>query len=151
MTISEPLIIEPNRHLDFGKGFYTTTNFEQALEFAKKVVRREKSGKPVVTVYEFDIETAKKQLCFLEFTEPNKDWLDYVAKNRAGEYTETVDITMGAVADDDVYVAIGLYTGGFSNLADTLKKLKIKELFNQIVFKSELSLKYLTYAGVAND
>ncbi|MBO7625503.1 MAG: DUF3990 domain-containing protein, partial [Bacteroidales bacterium] len=35
--IEIPKILEPNRALDFGKGFYTTLNEVQANGFARKV------------------------------------------------------------------------------------------------------------------
>ena len=38
--IETPLIIEPNRALDFGPGLYTILNETQASEFAKKVMDR---------------------------------------------------------------------------------------------------------------
>lgn len=35
-----PMLVESNRMLDFGPGFYTTTNREQAVRFARSVVAR---------------------------------------------------------------------------------------------------------------
>lgn len=35
--VREPKILKPNRELDFGNGFYTTTNLDQAIAFAKLV------------------------------------------------------------------------------------------------------------------
>ena len=42
-----PRIIQPNRALDFGSGFYTTTDIEQAKSWAKVVVRRSNNGIPL--------------------------------------------------------------------------------------------------------
>ena len=36
VTVEEPKILTPNRHLDFGAGFYTITNYDQALNLAGK-------------------------------------------------------------------------------------------------------------------
>ena len=36
VTVEKPRLITPNRALDFGNGFYTTTNLEQAISFAQK-------------------------------------------------------------------------------------------------------------------
>lgn len=41
---SEPKLIPQNRFLDFGFGFYTTTNKTQAIGFADKVTKRRKEG-----------------------------------------------------------------------------------------------------------
>ena len=40
LIIKEPRLIKQNRFLDFGFGFYTTTNKAQAISFAEKVFRR---------------------------------------------------------------------------------------------------------------
>ena len=53
MIVEKPKLIEQNRFLDFGYGFYTTTNVGQAENFASKVVVR-RGGKPIVNVYEYD-------------------------------------------------------------------------------------------------
>lgn len=53
IVVERPHPVEQNRYLDFGFGFYTTSNLEQAKNFALKVVRR-KGGVPTVNFYEFD-------------------------------------------------------------------------------------------------
>ena len=45
LVVSEPKLIQQNRFLDFGFGFYTTTNKAQAISFADKVTKRRKNGK----------------------------------------------------------------------------------------------------------
>ena len=54
VVVAEPKLIKQNRFLDFGFGFYTTTNKDQAIAFAEKVYRRRKSGGKIVSVYELD-------------------------------------------------------------------------------------------------
>ena len=54
VIVSEPKLIEQNRFLDFGFGFYTTTNKTQAIGFADKVVKRRKDGEKAVSMYEID-------------------------------------------------------------------------------------------------
>lgn len=44
VIVDKPRLIPQNRFLDFGFGFYTTTNKAQALAFAEKVFRRRKEG-----------------------------------------------------------------------------------------------------------
>lgn len=51
----------------------------------------------------------------------------------------------GAVANDDVYCTITLYMTEVLDKEQTLAALKIQELFNQLVFATEKSLKYLNY------
>ncbi len=58
VEVSEPRLIKQNRFLDFGFGFYTTTNKTQALGFADKVYKRYKTGSRIVSIYEMDEQTA---------------------------------------------------------------------------------------------
>lgn len=44
MTVEKLRLIKQNRYLDFGFGFYTTTNRDQAVNFAQKVTDRRKTG-----------------------------------------------------------------------------------------------------------
>ena len=37
LVVSKPKLIQQNRFLDFGFGFYTTTNKAQAISFSDKV------------------------------------------------------------------------------------------------------------------
>ncbi len=54
VIVSEPKLIQQNRFLDFGFGFYTTTNKTQAIGFADKVTRRRREGSKAVSIYELD-------------------------------------------------------------------------------------------------
>ena len=54
VIVSEPKLIPQNRFLDFGFGFYTTTNKTQAIGFADKVYKRRKEGSRIVNIYELD-------------------------------------------------------------------------------------------------
>ena len=47
VTVEQPKLIKQNRYLDFGFGFYTTTNRNQAVNFAQKVTHRRKKGRCV--------------------------------------------------------------------------------------------------------
>ena len=49
VEVAHPELIEQNHTLDFGFGFYTTTNLDQARQFAEKVVDRN-AGLGVATV-----------------------------------------------------------------------------------------------------
>lgn len=76
--------MEPNRALDFGRGFYTTLNETQAEGFARKVMDRLHSTIAIVNVYEADLEKMKAELQNVWFDSPNEAWLDYVSNNRNG-------------------------------------------------------------------
>lgn len=148
LIVSEPKLIVQNRFLDFGYGFYTTTNKVQATGFADKVTRRHKAGTPTVSIYEIDEEKAFAECTVLRFNAPDEAWLDFVSANRAGSYSgEPYDFIYGPVANDDVYTTFTLYTAGVLTKEQTIEALKIKKLYNQLVLTSEKALKFLKYVG----
>lgn len=148
LTVSEPKLVVQNRFLDFGYGFYTTTNKVQAIGFADKVTKRRKEGTPTVSIYEIDEETAFAQCSVLRFDAPNEAWLDFVSDNRSGNYKgEIYDFIFGPVANDDVYTTFTLYTAGVLSKEQTIAALKVKKLYNQLVLTSEKALSYLRFMG----
>ena len=58
VEVRTPRIIRPNRALDFGNGFYTTTNHDQAVDFARRVTGNRNSGIATVNVFEVNEELA---------------------------------------------------------------------------------------------
>lgn len=148
VTVDHPRLIRQNRYLDFGYGFYTTTNREQAVNFAQKVTERRKIGAPTLNIYSVDEAVAFKKCRLLRFDEPDEAWLEFVSANRQGTYQgERYDLIYGAVANDDVYRTITLYMTGVLDKEQTLSALKIRKLFNQLVFATEMSLQYLNFDG----
>ena len=147
MIVKEPKLIEQNRYLDFGPGFYTTTNKEQANNFAEKVVVR-RGGKATVNFYEFD-DNNLTNLKIKHFNAPDEEWLDFVSANRNGKYNgEKYDIIIGAVANDDVYRTLQVYESGLLTKEQALDALKIKKLFDQYVFASKKALSTLKFLKV---
>ena len=148
VIVSQPRLIKQNRFLDFGYGFYTTTNKAQAISFADKVTRRRGEGKKEVSIYEVDAEKAFAEGKLLRFDSPNEAWLDFVSDNRSGNYEgETFDFVYGPVANDDVYRTFTLYTAGLLTKEQTLEALKVKKLYDQLVFSTEKALSYLQFIG----
>ena len=54
VEVREPKIIVSNRTLDFGAGFYTTSNKEQAEKWSKTQTLRRRKGTPIVSCYEHE-------------------------------------------------------------------------------------------------
>ena len=145
VSVEKLALIVQNRYLDFGYGFYTTTNRAQAENFAaKECVRR--GGKAVVNVYEIADVSLLKDLHVKRFRAADEEWLDFVAANRNGSYNgEQYDLIIGAVANDDVYQTLQLYLSGLYSKEQALAALKIKKLYDQYVFASEKALAHLTF------
>jgi hypothetical protein len=140
------MLINQQRGLDFGAGFYLTTSERQAISFSEIVVRRRKCGEATVSVYEFDIETAKKSLSLCKFSGADAEWLKFVAENRVKKYAgDSYDMVMGAVANDTVMPTIQAFLGGFINEEATLITLNASKLDDQICLKSENALALLGY------
>lgn len=141
-----PMLVESNRLLDFGPGFYTTTNRKQATNFAKGVVSK-RGGAPMLNMYEFD-ESALSECFVKRFDSPSEAWLDFVSANRTGKYAgERYDLIIGPVANDAVYTTIGLYMRGFISKESAIRDLKVRELYDQLVFSTPRAFRYLSYIG----
>ncbi|MDR1002095.1 MAG: DUF3990 domain-containing protein [Oscillospiraceae bacterium] len=146
VSVENPQILDSQRLLDFGAGFYTTTNREQAVRWSQRVAARRKTDTRYLSKYEFDIEKAEKELQILRFEEPDAAWLTFVCDNRAGrEPKQAYDIAIGPVADDMVYTAVTLYEQGVLELDETIKRLKIQPLYDQVLFHTEKSLVFCKY------
>jgi len=144
--VERPKLVKQNRWLDFGFGFYTTTNRDQAVSFAHKVTHKREHGQASVSTYEVDEKMARQNCTVLEFVRPDENWLDFVSLHRQGLYQgEQFDLIYGPVANDDVYTTLTLYLSGVLTKQQTLEALKIRQLYNQLVFASEKAITYLQF------
>jgi hypothetical protein len=149
VAVENPNLDLSRKNLDFGIGFYTTVNKNQAVEFAQKVMIRKGQKSQSVSVYDFDMDAGKSALSILQFSTPDRLWLDFVHQNRHGLYAgKLYDLIIGPVANDDVFATLIVYEQGILNTEQTLEALKIKELYSQYVFKTGKALSLLKYTGV---
>lgn len=155
-----------NAGLDFGRGFYVTTSYEQALSFVPNSVKRNIRAGTIpadfdindgqVSVYRFHPDPA---LLIESFPEANLDWLHFVAANRNKELfrelycrLEGHDIVCGKIADDNTSrVLTGYVTGLFgtpgSDLADSfaIQSLLPNRLKDQFCFRTEAAIQSLEF------
>lgn len=144
--INCPQLIESDRYLDFGKGFYTTTNLEQASRWATIKQKRTAAEVAYVNIYEIDDNLLSNlNLSILVFPEANSEWLEFVTGNRRGNPLHKYDIVKGAVANDTIYQTLVLYEAGVYTVEDTIARLKVHRLFDQISFHTERALKEITF------
>jgi len=151
--IKVPKLLSSIRTLDFGPGFYTTTNKEQAINFAQKVYDRSiragdtPPGK-FISIYEVDYETIQKELEVLRFESADETWFDFVIANRRNFYKgKKYDVIYGPVANDTIYRTLIAFENGILSKTETIARLKVRQLFNQMTFASEYSLSFLKYSG----
>ena len=144
-VIEQPGIMNRFKTLDFGEGFYTTENENQARDFAVKVCRRRSPALyPIVNCYEFNEDFDKFSV--LKFDAPDEEWLDFVVERRKGiGLKRKYDLIIGPVANDDVFGTIILYEARQLDKESAIKRFKVKKLYNQIVFCSELILNSLIF------
>ena len=148
VVVEKPKIRVSDRYLDFGYGFYTTMNKEQVIKWTAKQKNRKGTNLGYVSMYDFDIEKAESELKMIRFDKADKEWLDFVFANRKGQCQEIYDIVIGPVVDDSVYEVVRFYEIGVYDLEETLKRLKVEELYNQVLFHTKKSLSYLKFIGM---
>lgn len=75
-------------------------------------------------------------------------WLDFIFANRQGTYTgKQHDVVIGTVADDTIYRVFSLFEAELLTREETLERLKIRKLYNQITFCTEKAIDLLHYVG----
>ena len=144
-TVEHPMILHPNRRLDYGNGFYTTTSEAQAKEWGKRRMRDKNVTHGYVNIYELDEGELTKLKC-LTFPGPTEEWVDFVMKNRMErDFTHAFDIVYGPVADDSVYTQFTLYEGGIISMPTLIQELKTYKLVDQCLFHTEESLRDIRF------
>ena len=91
--VASPKVLEIQRMLDFGKGFYTTTSKEQAEKWALIKQKREgDNSKAIVNVYELDDSVLANNITVKVFENANEEWLDFIISNRTSSNIHTYDL-----------------------------------------------------------
>ena len=133
------------RGKDFGKGFYANPDYMQAVEFCSNVVRREGSGIPTVTSFEFD-ESALDLLNIKRFDGYTQEWAEFILMNRnniSDKPAHDFDIVIGRIADAGAGPQIRRLSRGFTTFDAFLEELKYSKVSIQYFFGTEEALKYL--------
>jgi hypothetical protein len=152
--------------LDFGRGFYVTSSFEQALSYipsaVKKNIRRRNLPKDFdvndgcVSVYKYHINPKLLIHCFQS---ADVDWLHFVASNRNDQLFSdyrnqlaAVDIVGGKIANDNTSAMLNSYISGDygtpgTHRADsfTIEGLLPDRLKDQFCFRTEAALSSLEF------
>lgn len=138
--VVNPEIRQPNRSLDYGSGFYTTTSYEQAKRWVERRMKDKGVAIGYVNIYELD-EKLVKNMKSLFFEKPTEEWVSFVMRNRTERnFIHDYDVVYGPVADDSVYTQFALYEGGIISLPTLIHELKTYKLVDQHLFHTEKSL-----------
>ena len=124
VIVKSPDVTHSFRSLDFGKGFYVTTNKEQAIRWAGR--RKEFSGKDKAYVNIYELSSDENDLKIKTFPDDLQEWIDFVCDCRDGgtAYLD-YDIIKGKVADDKVFRVVDLYHSGVWDKERALSEIKV--------------------------
>lgn len=145
VAVRKPSLRPGRPNADFGKGFYTTSNYDQAERWAHIKQEREESSRAVVGVFEFD-ETLldNADLNIRKFNGADEAWLYFVAdcrKSRPHEY----DLVQGPVANDKVFTTVNLFESGVLSAEAAILQLKAYKTYDQLSFHTERVIKALAF------
>ena len=124
LEIQTPDLVHSRDNVDFGRGFYTTPLYKQAVKWCEKFKRRGKSA--IVS----------------------EEWLDFILKCRTGNDTTDYDIVIGGVANDKVFNTVELYFDNLIDKKEAIRRLRYEKPNLQICFRTQKALdEYLYYEG----
>ena len=121
---------------DFSWGFYCTNSYQQAYRWADR-----RSADGIVNVYRY---VENPDLKILRFPEMSDEWLDFIAKCRAGK-THPYDIVEGPMADDTIWDYVNGFTSGQISREAFWALAKFKHPTHQISFHTVNALHRLTF------
>lgn len=145
VAVRKPSLRPGRPNADFGKGFYTTSNYDQAERWAHIKQEREESSRAVVSVFEFD-ETLldNADLNIRKFNGADEAWLYFVADCRKSSPHE-YDLVQGPVANDKVFTTVNLFESGVLSAEAAILQLKAYKTYDQLSFHTERVIKALTF------
>ena len=147
VEVACPKLKKTLRALDFGAGFYLTSNKKQAEKWAKAVTRRRRNGNPTLNCYEFQAEESN-HLNIRRFETADGEWLDFVVSNRKElPMAEYYDLIVGPAANDPTLQVIDDYMDGKYTRDMAIEKLMPQNLTDQYTFLTEDALKLLKFEG----
>ena len=147
LEVKSPKILKSFRVGDFGRGFYTTSSFEQASRWAQIRAKQEELSVGFVTVFNVPDDLFEhNELNVKTFENADDSWLDFVLANRKDvDYEHKFDVVFGPVANDRVYFCLNMLEDGLADRETVIKKLKTYVLADQILFHTAKSLLFLEY------
>ena len=169
VAVRKPSLRPGRPNADFGKGFYTTSNYEQAVRWAHIKKEREDAERAVVSVYEFDeTQLDHSGWNIRRFTGADEPWLLFVAdcrkaaskreqrelahfaereqarpkvKSRPHNY----DIVQGPVANDKVFTTVNLFESGVLSAEAAILQLKAYKTYDQLSFHTDQVIRALRF------
>lgn len=147
VEVRKPSLRYGRKKTDFGKGFYTTTQAEQAENWTKIKQDRTNAPKRIVSVYEIDDAVlTNPELKIREFHGVDEAWLNFVVDSRKG-VTHDYDLVFGPVANDKVFTTVNLYESGVLDAPAAIAQLKAYKTYDQLSFHTKRVMDVLMFVG----
>ena len=135
---------KPNK--DFGRGFYLSADYGQALNMAQVKVEQLETGYPVVQSYLVE-DDALDALHVLRFDGYSEEWAKFILLNRNNPTEKPVheyDVVIGPIANDRVGVQLWRYENSSIDLTTLVRNLQyMKGVTIQYFFGTERAIKLL--------
>ena len=145
VEVRKPSLLKSRKKTDFGRGFYTTTQKEQAEHWTSIKIDRAKTGRRIVSVFEVDDALLTNPVLKIrEFHGPDEAWLNFVVDSRKG-VEHDYDIVFGPVANDKVFTVVNLYESGVLDAPAAIAELKAYKTYNQLSFHTPRVLQTLKF------
>ena len=148
VPVERPVLMPRTRALDFGAGFYLTSDADQATRWARTTVLRRGTGVATVSVFEL-AEDDLARLKVLRFAGPDAEWLRFVSRNRNERIDDSgFDVVAGPVANDNTMPVLNLYFAGAYTEEEALRRLLPQRLRDQYAMKTDAALSLLRFKEV---
>lgn len=129
--VDKPDLSFSRKTLDFGMGFYVTPVYEQAVSWAMRWLRRNRPA--IVNRFLFHDELLSElNVRVRDFPVYDREWLRFVADNRARIQQEQYDIVRGGIANDKVFNTLELFFEKLISEDEALDRLKYEQPNHQI-------------------
>jgi len=126
---------------DFGKGFYTTTIREQALQWGYNMFNR--FGGEGIFLYEFNFSPSGN-LKSKQFPEISDEWFDFILSNRVSDSLQhDYDFVQGPVANDKTVLTITGFIDGLFTREEAMRRLRYSKSNDQVSLHTEKAVSFL--------
>jgi hypothetical protein len=127
---------------DFGKGFYTTTIREQALQWGYNMFNRFEGGGIFLYEFEFSPFIDLKSKLFSNICD---EWFDFILSNRSSDILQhDFDFVQGPVANDKTVLTITGFLDGLFSREEAMRRLRYIKANDQVSLHTERAVSLLT-------
>lgn len=144
LEVAKSDLMHSRPNLDFGRGFYVTPLYEQAVKWCGKFKRRGKTG--VISRYNYD-ENQEAELKILKFDSYSEEWLDFILNCRTEKDSTDYDLVVGGIANDKFFNTVELFFDGLINKTEAIYRLRYEKPNLQICFRTDKALSLLHFEG----